>query len=205
MGTLPLELAKREGRKPTWGMALLYPDQGGWTLEDYLGLDVGRHVEFDRGFLEFLPMPDNEHQDIVFQFTSALKAYARGHGGRAAHAPFPMRLWGEKFREPDALFMRQENLSRCKGRFWEQADLVVEVVSSSNKTLDLKTKRAEYARAGIPEYWIVDPARGSITVLTLPKRRKAYVVHGEFKKGKTASSALLKGFEVDVSAALEAR
>jgi hypothetical protein len=45
-----LELASREGRRPTWEMALIYPDQGGWTVAEYLRLDIGRHVEFQKRY-----------------------------------------------------------------------------------------------------------------------------------------------------------
>src|SRR5690348_18132107 len=43
--------------------------------------------------------------------------------------------------------------------------------SESNRKLDVEIKRQEYARAGIPEYWLVDPAEGRITVLTLQDRK----------------------------------
>jgi Uma2 family endonuclease len=55
---------------------------------------------------------------------------------------------------------------------------------------------------GIPEYWIVDPQTERITVLTLKGKR--YRVLGEFAPGQKATSALLDGFRVDVSAVFEA-
>ncbi|MBD2197024.1 MULTISPECIES: Uma2 family endonuclease [Calothrix] len=45
--------------------------------------------------------------------------------------------------------------------------LVVEVVSESTQTTDYRSKRSEYAVLGIPEYWIVDPIQGIVTVCTL--------------------------------------
>jgi Uma2 family endonuclease len=78
----------------------------------------------------------------------------------------------------------------------------MEVVSEGDESRhrDLVTKRDEYARAGIPEYWIVDPELGRITVLALEET--SYAVHGEYSKGQQATSKLLPGFTVDVSAAL---
>lgn len=197
-----LELARQEGRRPTWEMALVYPDQGGWTVDDYLDLDLGRHIEFTNGSLEFQPMPNEEHQAILFFLVSALKTYAARHGGRAHMAPLPMRLWDEKFREPDALYMSKKHLNRCRGKYWDGADLVLEIASSTNRQHDFVTKRREYARASIPEYWIVDAEKATITVLTLKKGR--YSIHGQFKKNQSAHSALLPGFAVDVKSALEA-
>jgi len=45
--------------------------------------------------------------------------------------------------------------------------LVVEVVSESTKRVDYRAKRAEYCVLNIPEYWIVDPLQGKITIFTL--------------------------------------
>ena len=63
---------------------------------------------------------------------------------------------------------------------------------------DIIEKRAEYARAGISEYWIVDPERRLVAVNRLGAGR--YVLHGEFTPGEKATSELLAGFMVDVTA-----
>jgi Uma2 family endonuclease len=101
--------------------------------------------------------------------------------------------------------MLKEHDDRIGEEFWKGADLAMEVVSGDeeDRRRDLITKRREYARAGIPEYWIVDPRGERITVLRLAGKR--YVVHGEFLKGTTVSSHLLRGFTVDVSEALSRR
>jgi Uma2 family endonuclease len=115
-------------------------------------------------------------------------------------APYPVRLWPGKFREPDVVCVRSAHAHRLGEKFAEGADLVMEVVSESDPTRDWDTKRDEYARAGIPEYWIVDPQQGSVTVLTLDGER--YREHGVYRAGQRATSALLDGFAVDVGAAL---
>ena len=134
---------------------------------------------------------------------NALHAFVtRASLGEVLFTGVRVRLWPGKFREPDVLFMHAEHAARITDEYWEGADLVMEVVSSGDedRRRDLKTKREEYAQAGIPEYWIVDPELGQITVLTLDGQ--TYVVHGEFKRGEQATSKLLPGFAVDVTAAL---
>jgi Uma2 family endonuclease len=98
--------------------------------------------------------------------------------------------------------MRKEHADRRRAKFWNGADLVMEVVSGDDEDRhrDLVEKRQEYARAGIPEYWIIDPEQEKIIVLLL--RNKQYVIHGEFSKGQVATSHSLPGFTVDVSASL---
>jgi Uma2 family endonuclease len=189
--------------EPAWDVARLFPAQGAWSVEEYLAIDGNHLVEFSNGNLEVQPMPTTTHQRIVFYLSRLLLAFAAATDlGEVLPAPLRVRLWRGKFREPDVVFMRKEHSSRIGDRYWEGADLVMEVVSGEeeDRRRDLVEKRAEYARAKIPEYWIVDPREEQITVLRLARKR--YVVHGEFGKGTTAASHLLPGFTVDVNEAL---
>jgi Uma2 family endonuclease len=115
-----------------------------------------------------------------------------------------VRLWKGKFREPDLVFILAKHADRMGEEYWKGADLVMEIVSGSaeDRQRDLETKVAEYARARIAEYWIIDPQQAEITVLRLKGRK--YVVHGRYGRGSQARSALLKGFVVDVDAVLDA-
>jgi len=53
-------------------------------------------------------------------------------------------------------------------------DLVVEILSLSSESQDRKLKRARYQKAGVPEYWIVDPFEHKVEQLVL--RDDAYVL-----------------------------
>jgi Uma2 family endonuclease len=75
---------------------------------------------------------------------------------------------------------------------------VVEIVSPDDVERDTVIKRADYAEAGLPEYWIVNPEEETITVLKL--EGGAYMVHGVFSRAETATSVLLIGFTVSVDA-----
>jgi Uma2 family endonuclease len=156
-------------------------------------------IELSDGCLEVLPMPMPLHQLIVDFLFTLLKAFVAAHAsGRVFFAPLPVRLWSGKFREPDVVYVKPERLpSLLKPP--EGADLVMEVVSEGeeNRGRDLDTKRKEYAKAAIAEYWIVDPEEEQITVLTLDG--PAYRVHGVFEPGSEATSVLLPGFAVPVS------
>jgi Uma2 family endonuclease len=72
----------------------------------------------------------------------------------------------------------------------------MEVISPGTEELDRETKSAEYARAGIAEYWIADPHGRSIEVWGLEQGK--YVLVGKSGRGQTAQSRLLPGFEVAV-------
>ncbi|GAB4163788.1 MAG: hypothetical protein Fur0021_39120 [Candidatus Promineifilaceae bacterium] len=63
---------------------------------------------------------------------------------------------------------------------------------AADRQRDKVIKREGYARAGISEYWLVDPDEAVITVLTLT--RDGYAVHGEFAPGAAASSVTASWF-----------
>jgi Uma2 family endonuclease len=192
--------------QPTWEMADLYPTQGTWTEEEYLDLDVMRLIEFDNGVLEFLPMPTHSHQGISGFLYFALTLFLQSFdpSGSLRYAPLKIRVRKGKYREADLLYMSGAHQDRCHEKFWEGADLVIEIVSPGrkNQDRDFVKKRKDYARALIPEYWIIDPETKNIIVLTL--RGKGYAVHGEFGVGDTATSVLLTGFGTSVDKVLAA-
>lgn len=183
--------------EPTWEVAYLFPRQGKWSEEEYFSLPGHRLVEFSHGWIEVLPMPTEEHQSIVLFLVQALWSFVQAHSlGKVLFSGIRVRLWEGKYREPDVVFMRAEHASRRHEQFWEGADLVMEVVSPDYRQHDLVTKRREYAWAGIPEYWIVDPEEKQIQVLVLDGR--SYRLHGVFTSQMRATSVQLPGFSVVV-------
>ena len=183
--------------EPAWEIAHLFPAQGEWSVDDYLSLETNHLVEYANGHVEVLPMPSPKHQDIVFFLQRMIWSFITIRKlGKVLSAPLPIELWPKKFREPDIIFITAEKLAHQDQTHWREVDLVMEVVSPDNPQRDYKTKREEYARAGIPEYWIVDPQKQLITVLELQGKR--YHEHGEFKSGQIATSVLLAGFELAV-------
>ncbi len=189
--------------EPTWEIAKLFPAQGQWSEEEYLALETNRLIEFSQGTIEVLPMPSQTHQFIVYYLHHLLLMFITEHKlGRVLGAPFRIKLWSGKYREPDVAVMLKANDSLRQEQFWEGADLVIEVVSPDDPSRDFIVKRQEYAQTGIPEYWIVDSRTERIVVLTLQDDH--YVEHGEFIPGQKATSPLLTKFEVDVTAVFAA-
>jgi Uma2 family endonuclease len=182
----------------------LLPLQGLWTEEQYLRLtdQTNRFIEFTEGTLEGLPIPTRKHQAISRFLFLALLAYVQRLGGTVFYAPLPVRVAPGRFREPDLVLLLDVNDSRNQNAFWLGEDLVVEVVSPDNLERDTVIKRADYAEAGIPEYWIVNPEEAAITVLKL--ENGVYIAHGVFRRGETATSALLPGFTASVDAVCDA-
>ena len=182
----------------------ILPPQGAWSDEEYLWLTdrCKRLVEFTDGRVEELPMPTFTHQAILALLYRLFHEHVEPRGGVVLFAALRMRIREGKFREPDLLLLCDRSDARCRDRYWLGADLVVEVVSPDDPDRDLVVKRADYAEAGIPEYWIVDPRNETVTVLALEGNE--YVEHGVFAPGGKTDSRLLAGFAVDVAALFDA-
>lgn len=197
---------RRRG-EPTWEVARAFPRQGEWSEEEYLDFEESsgnQMVELVDGFLEFLPMPIPRHQRIAtYVYRHLFKFVDESSFGEVLMAPCPIRLWERNMREPDVFLVKSHRVPN-PDEPPEGADLVVEVPSpgEENRKRDYQTKRRVYARAKIPEYWIIDPEKDTITVFTLSG--KAYKVHGRFKPGQQATSKLLPGFALDVAAVFAA-
>mgnify|MGYP000001379519 CR=1 FL=1 len=182
----------------------LLPAQGEWSEEAYLWLTdrTNRLIEYTDGHIEALPMPTDEHQRILLFLYRIFYAAVELAGGKVLVAALRLRLPNGHFREPDLLLLRVAEDPRRGNRYWFGADLVLEVVSPDKPERDLVEKRGDYAEAGIPEYWIVNPEAETITVLRL--EGASYAEHGAFARGAEATSALLPGFSVSVAATLDA-
>ncbi len=182
----------------------LQPLQGLWTPAQYLTItDYSRRLlEFTDGYIEVLPMPTDRHQVISQFLLLALLAYIKPRGGKVLYAPLRLRIREGQFREPDLLLVRDADDPRRQNRYWLGADLVVEVVSPDDPERDTRVKRAEYAEAQIPEYWIVNPMDETVMVLTLAG--EVYAEHGLFRRGDEVDSALLDGLTLAVEDILDA-
>lgn len=182
----------------------LYPRQGEWTEEEYLQLtdDTNHLIEFTDGYVEVLPMPTDHHQAILGYLYRVFFAFTGLANGKILFSPLRVRIRARKFREPDLILVLDAKDPRRQNRYWQGADLALEVVSADTPERDLVEKRVDYAEAGIPEYWIVNPETETITVLRLEDT--AYAEHGLFGRGADAVSALIPGFIVNIDAVFDA-
>jgi Uma2 family endonuclease len=114
-------------------------------------------------------------------------------------APFDVRLAPKLVRQPDVLLIREEHRGQIRdGILYGAPDWVAEIISPSSRHTDEVEKLEEYAAAGIPEYWLLDPKAKSIRVYAL-RGSETYTVIGTYTPGETAKSETIVGFEVAVS------
>lgn len=147
------------------------------TLADYLAYDDGTDTayELEQGILVFMP-PESERNRRLALF---LLAYFLQGGVPLHHLTVTTEIAvsGRRVsvRRPDLMVLSADLSAALQGAtrstvLMEMPPplLVVEVVSPGkvNEDRDYRYKRSEYAARGIGEYWIVDPQRQRVTVLT---------------------------------------
>jgi Uma2 family endonuclease len=172
---------------------------------EYLTRPDLRHLERVHGRVEVLAVPSIAHQRIMFFLARLLADFVEARGlGSVLPSGTRVRTRHGRYREPDVAVLTREHASREDDLYWDGADLVCEIVSPDDPTRDLVVKRREYAAAGIPEYWIVDPREERVLVLVLDEGSGRYREAGDQGRGETLRSVLLEGFAVEVGAIFDA-
>jgi Uma2 family endonuclease len=160
-----------------------------WTVDDLEEFtDDGNRYELVDGSLLVSASPPVRHgvaNDNLFRLLDR-------------HAPRELRVMTvglgigisgrTTFYVPDLLIVSEAALRRDPGvRMLDPADvpLVAEVLSPSNRRVDLVLKRHDYGAAGIPHYWIVDPAERTLTVLVLDEGAASYREEAVLRPGET--------------------
>jgi Uma2 family endonuclease len=175
----------------------LFPLQGEWTEADYFRLpESNRIIELSEGRLIISPSPTPNHQRVSIRLTFLLTNYVFPRKlGELVTAPMDTRLYEGVVRQPDIEFMSNEHLNRITDK-WGVPDLVIEILSEGTAKEDKEDKYLEYQRAGVLEYWIVDPFNHSVEIYTLEHGN--YSLFGKWGTDETAKSKLLDGFEVSI-------
>jgi Uma2 family endonuclease len=151
--------------KLTYADFLLFPDDG------------QRHELID-GEHYVTPSPNIRHQQLSIRLSTELANYLRLHPiGEVFYAPLDCVMSDFDVVEPDLLVVLadQSNILTPQNVRGAPA-LVVEILSPGTRKVDERIKRDLYERAGVREYWVVDPLANKIRV----HRREA---SGELRMG----------------------
>jgi Uma2 family endonuclease len=146
-------MASAQARTAEQSRKLSYEEFLDWCDEDTL-------AEWVDGEIIMASPASYRHQVVSDFLLTVLNIYIEQRGlGRVISAPFQMKTGPAlSGREPDLLFIAQENLHRLKNTYLDgPADLAVEVVSPESRLRDRGEKLAEYEMGGVREYWIIDP------------------------------------------------
>jgi len=187
------------------------------TLSDYLAL--GEVYEGRREFVDgdIIEMPTESPQNLLISLF-LLAQFLQLVPFQQLRRMDTELVVARRVRIPDLMVLGEDLaavlLASGRSTIMEEMPaplLAVEVVSpgKANEDRDYRFKRSEYAARGIPEYWIVDPARAMVTVLMLVDGLYEVVEYGggdslQDDKGDRVVSALFPQLNLTVEQVLQA-
>jgi len=129
----------------------------------------GRRYELYDGEVYVVPAPLPIHQVVQTLIQDGLRAWARERGGLILDSPIDIVFTEHDVLQPDVVLFgaSRAHLVDLHRPIRHAPDLCVEVLSPSTAVVDRGRKMQAYARFGVPEYWIADPAARAIEVYRL--------------------------------------
>jgi Uma2 family endonuclease len=182
-------LPNPRGVKLTYDDFVLFPDDG------------LRHELID-GAHYVTPSPNAKHQTVLGNLYLLLGSWLRGHPlGTVWLAPFDVVLSRSDVVEPDLLYISNERRAQIltEANVQGTPELVVEIGSPSTRRRDETVKRELYERAGVSEYWFIDPERDLVRVYRRDGQRFARPMELSVDAGDVLTTALLPGLDVPLN------
>lgn len=185
------------------------PKEERYTFADILAGDESERIELIDGVPYMMAPPSTEHQRILMELSGQLFNFLKGKKCRVFPAPFGVRLFSEKgdspedegdVLEPDiSVVCDRDKLDAhgCKGA----PDFIIEILSPSTQRRDRFDKFSLYQRAGVREYWIVDPDRKNILAMTLEDG--SYHAPQVYTAADKAPVTVLEGCVIDLAPVFE--
>lgn len=177
-----------------------------YTFADCMVWDESEWTEIIDGRAVMMAPPSRVHQAISGELFRQLANYLEGKKCRVYHAPFAVRLFEQDGDTPeDVDTMVEPDISvvcdldkldkyGCKGA----PSMVAEIISPSTRRHDRLVKLNLYQRAGIREYWIVDPDTRSVQVF-LPDESGALRIYEDYGREDIAKVNVLDGCFIDLA------
>lgn len=157
-------------------------------LEVFKMLPEGTRAELIDNSLYMSPAPNINHQDLSITLAAQLfNLCNRTKSGKVFAAPIDVFLNKENAYQPDIIYIANQNLNIIKtDGVYGAPDLVIEIFSAGTKKLDLTKKKDAYEKAGVKEYWVVDPETSEAIGFQLVKGK-----YQEFKRQQNKVSSLM--------------
>lgn len=169
-----------------------------FTYQDYLHIPEDKRYELMEGEFFVVPSPNESHQRISAELEYVLQSYVKKQKtGFVYYAPFDVVLSDEDVVQPDIIYVSKERRNIItRNNIQGAPDLVVEILSPKIGYRDREIKRKLYGKYGVKEYWIVDPVKQAVEVLSLDV--DGYRKIGTYNVNTPLTSSLLKDLSIDL-------
>ncbi|MDQ3548042.1 MAG: Uma2 family endonuclease [Chloroflexota bacterium] len=151
---------------------VLHSPDASWCYDkwEHLPNDGNRYEVID-GVLYMSTAPSFWHQRTIMRLDRNVGLPLETQNvAIAVSAPIGLIMPGADPVQPDFMLIRSErrDIIAEDGRIRGVPDLISEVLSPNNPELDTVIKRAAYARAGVPEYWMLRPVTRDVRICWRP-------------------------------------
>ena len=136
------------------------------TMNGNLAYQEEPREELLNGEIVMMASPSVNHYQITLNIVLAFQSYLKGKTCRAFGDGVDVFLTENDRVIPDAMIVCNKNNIKLDG-IHGAPDLVVEVLSPGTSKNDKGYKKDLYEKAGVKEYWIIDPMLRSIEVYLL--------------------------------------
>ncbi len=176
-----------------------------YTYGDLMQWDDGKRYELYDGQPVALASPSDVHQLVLMELAAQLHDFLKDKPCKLYPAPFDVRLFdtaddrpedSENVVQPDLMVVCNKDKVDRHG-VHGAPDLVIEITSPSTRRNDRLVKFNLYQRAGVREYWIVDPDARVVLVHTLEEGQ--YHAADAYAAGSAVPVGIFDGFSVDLS------
>ena len=166
------------------------------TWDDYRALPSDQRWELMGGRLYLMASPTVRHQRVCGELFANLRSHFRGSPCQVFIAPLDLKLSHRDALQPDVMVVC--DASKITETHIEGVpDLVIEVLSPSSMRKDRMQKLQLYARAGVKEYWIVEPHPPLAELLLLDGQ--SYRIHGTYTERDTLKSPSFPDLVINLS------
>jgi len=144
------------------------------SYRDYaLFPDNGKRHEIIDGEHFMTPSPSTKHQRISRNLEWIIESFLKKEKrGELFDAPCDVVLSDHDIVVPDLVYISRENKDIItQDNIQGSPDLIIEILSPSNRNYDQVLKKDLYEAHGVREYWIIDPDQETVEVYKLSGNR----------------------------------
>ena len=173
------------------------------TYDDFVKFpNDGKRHELIDGEHYVTPSPNTRHQRLVGRVFLLMGVWLEAHPvGQLFFAPYDVVFSDTDVVEPDLVYLSNGRAAEVLTPLHARGvpELVIEIASRGTRKRDETIKHRLYERAGVSEYWVVDPEIDAVRVFRREGDRFARPLELGRDAGDVLTTPLLPGLEIPLA------